>query len=413
MPTSMSTKSEESACPWGFEDGARQVLNRVRRAFAGLVDAVAERERGGAALKATELQRELGLPSTLAWRVHRVARSETPFSEVESIPGSTAIQRVIEQGRKKGLPAALLTELRHSIEQFESLVRNHAGSRQTFNSMVTSMGEMSHDTIDLACRKEAFQVNSRIWGGQARTTIHSSIYYPGSHRQAMHQATIVGNADVKRLHANVEPQSHRVLVGHLTRTEEDRRRKRFGPVLMEEFSTHPLPIVNRTELDNGEVKLDLLPPTMGNNGATSYFFTQGVFDFVWSLDDPERQNAVTTTCCRTPTESFIIDKLVYRDMFGVIDPHTAIFDGRTECKSIQELFSRQRLPLKVEALCLGRGLDAMHSADLPQYPAMVERVCSQLGWDVSQFDVYRCRVEYPIMSSITAIWFPLPDKGNW
>jgi len=65
------------------------------------------------------------------------------------------------------------------------------------------------------------------------------------------------------------------------------------------------------------------------------------------------------------------------------------------------------------SITLGAGPDAIHLSDLPRYPEMIAQVCDRLGWDVSQFDVYRCRIEYPIMTSLAAIWFPMPEKGNW
>jgi len=400
-----------------FEDEVRRSLNRIRRAFAGLLDAVAAVITGGGVPKATDLQRTLDIPTTLAWRVHRVARAENPLREVESIPGSTAIKRVAQQAKKKGLPAERLTELTASIDAFETLVQQHAGNRKTFNSMVASLAGETQDAIDVNCRKAAFQANSQIWGVQARALMLTGIYHPGSHNQAMQSAILMGAADVKRLHTDMSPHVLHLRIHPSEKAQSPASGPSgghpFGPALLEKFSTQPLPVVNREFTTDGWERVAILPPTMGANGATSFYIAHGEDETAWSLDNPEDEYTVSDAHCRTPAEVLIVDVLVYRDMFGAIEPQAAIFDGRQPRKTNRELLSRRKLPLRAKVEHLGAGPDAMHLSDLPRYPEMIAQVCDRLGWDVSQFDVYRCRIEYPIMSSLTAIWFPMPERGNW
>jgi hypothetical protein len=44
---------------------------------------------------------------------------------------------------------------------------------------------------------------------------------------------------------------------------------------------------------------------------------------------------------------------------------------------------------------------------------MVRSVCAGLGWDVEQFEVFRCVLEYPPLSAMVRVEFPLPQRGNW
>ena len=45
---------------------------------------------------------------------------------------------------------------------------------------------------------------------------------------------------------------------------------------------------------------------------------------------------------------------------------------------------------------------------MPRYVEMARYAFARLGWDGEQFEVYRCRVEYPVMHSAVVIRFPLP-----
>ena len=52
----------------------------------------------------------------------------------------------------------------------------------------------------------------------------------------------------------------------------------------------------------------------------------------------------------------------------------------------------------------------LHTADVPRYPKIAGYVFDRLGWDGSRFDVYRCRVQYPIVPSSVMLQFELPEK---
>ncbi len=46
---------------------------------------------------------------------------------------------------------------------------------------------------------------------------------------------------------------------------------------------------------------------------------------------------------------------------------------------------------------------------MPRYGEMAAYVFDRLGWDAEQFEVFRCRVEYPVMHSAVVVRFPLPE----
>ena len=58
---------------------------------------------------------------------------------------------------------------------------------------------------------------------------------------------------------------------------------------------------------------------------------------------------------------------------------------------------------------LGKGPSVLHTPDVPRYAQMGRYVFERVGWDGDRFDVYRCRVEYPVMPSSVAMCFDLPE----
>lgn len=58
---------------------------------------------------------------------------------------------------------------------------------------------------------------------------------------------------------------------------------------------------------------------------------------------------------------------------------------------------------------LGKGPSVMHTPDVPRYAEMIQYAFDRLGWDEARFDVYRCRVEYPVMPSSVVVRFDLPE----
>lgn len=44
---------------------------------------------------------------------------------------------------------------------------------------------------------------------------------------------------------------------------------------------------------------------------------------------------------------------------------------------------------------------------------MAESVLDRVGWDPAEFELFRCTLEYPLLSSTVRVRFELPQRGNW
>jgi hypothetical protein len=57
---------------------------------------------------------------------------------------------------------------------------------------------------------------------------------------------------------------------------------------------------------------------------------------------------------------------------------------------------------------LGRGIERVRTADIPDYGDMLDTVFQVTGWNSKEFDVYRVRMRYPPIPASVMLRHPLP-----
>ncbi len=113
---------------------------------------------------------------------------------------------------------------------------------------------------------------------------------------------------------------------------------------------------------------------------------------------------------RTPVEVAILDLLLHEDTYGPIEPSVFVHAEHTGEMPWEGLIhNRHRLPVHHSVVYLGKGPTALHTPDVPRYAEMARHVFERAGWEAERFDVYRCRIEYPVMPSSIGVAFDLPD----
>ena len=110
----------------------------------------------------------------------------------------------------------------------------------------------------------------------------------------------------------------------------------------------------------------------------------------------------------TPSEVLNVDLLIHESMH-ISDalPRPTVFGSALGGERLWECHDVDELPMRVEVATLGRGIDVLHSPDVPQYPEMARFVFERLGWDADSFYAYRCRVDYPVIPSLVRLMFTI------
>jgi hypothetical protein len=116
---------------------------------------------------------------------------------------------------------------------------------------------------------------------------------------------------------------------------------------------------------------------------------------------------------RTPCEVLLLDQFIHEDVFGRIDPELIVYSELASPNHYPAAGRRpHQLPAWEKVEYLGKGPSVVHTLDVPRYAEMVRFVFGRLGWDGERFDVYRVRIQYPVIPSAVAMRHELPKPPD-
>ncbi|MCH8824415.1 MAG: hypothetical protein IH984_13020 [Planctomycetes bacterium] len=405
-----------------FEQQSTAVMHRLRASLSVLIGAVPSTEE---LRKATDLQKALGIGNTLAWQVYKLAHARDPLVEASSVPGAGGMKRLFEAAAQHGVPAKHIEDSVAAIKEFDELVKFHAGDRMAFDSMISGMTEEGAQLVDAQQKRAAFRANSHLWGLQARTQLKCTIL-----NQSLDSTT---NLDLAQLQGYVNLRRFRqaipLLISDIQLIKDDEHKHNIlppyrreslagdgattqGAPLLKKFCSQPPPEIRTIRSEAGDVQTELVACGVGNESAVTFMFG----DVVRSVPGPYAGDAPpglrSHAWVRVPAEVLIQDVLIHEDVFGSLTTKTTVFGdhNRSPASSTFDLSGASLLGTKESTVYMGKGPTALQTPDVPRYPDMAEYAFDRLGWDGEKFDVYRCRVEYPVMPSAVVMHFDLPEK---
>lgn len=409
-------------------------MHIVRDAAKEVIDATIVVNGGRPIRKAADLQRALGIPTTLAWQVYRVAHAENLLGEVENVPGLKAVRRLIRAGEEKGLRLDALARLERTVKQFEHLVREHAGNRRAFNSIVAGLAGAPDGEVELQHRRLAFQANSHIWGTQVGTRLVTLIAHPsdssssGAHN-LLDVLTLMGTVDLCRLrgHAPYELSSSALADGSPLRNADrivalghplaSNDVTTPGSTILTDFSSPQFPKISNYVDEDGRLVVELDPDDVGRQHAVTAFIAEMYRAAAGSFRSRDELEFSSTGDVRSPIARWIVDLVIADGAFGEAPPQPRAYmvmnDMRgtyVQLTGIEQRYERKLIE-KPPVIPLGMGARALQSEDVPRYPEMFRSLCNQLGWDSEAFRIYRCCVDYPVISSSIVVGFDLPEKS--
>jgi hypothetical protein len=352
--------------------------------------------------RAVDLERALGLDKKLAWQVFRLARSTHPLAEVRNIPARSSIRRLLQAARRRRAPKAVIDRLDVAFAKFDRFMLMHAPDREGLVSMLSGLGGASDDQFKLKVRKSLFRSAAHFWGIHARMLIRTSIFHgkPGPgyvEDSALIQATV----GLERLRAN-QPADFLMMM----RTKTDpiipggpaSVPVRHPPELLREFCTGPLPQFSPHPEGSrqGESKLRLPP---GRTGAATLYSMQ----LHECISNTLQTDYYGRTFVTVPTEALVWEMLM---PVGWTNPATvrgAMYGCREHPEQSFNERADDRTPQQESVEYLGT-LDAAPPMDgSPRHAEAVRHALGRLGWLDTRYDVYRCRVQYPVLHTLMAI----------
>lgn len=398
-----------------FLDETAAVLGRVRAGLAEVIAAVP-----GPVTDSADLYRALRIQKTASWRIFKAATAADPLAAAPHVPTQAVLRKFFEAAAAKGVQPGKIESAARATEDLERLVAKHAGDRATFDSMIGALLDAEESRqISLNHRRLVFRGLKHILGMQAQTLLKFFAIQPAAEDpNVLDLARVEGIINLRQLRSDAPLIVSRACVvsqrGDIRRV----RREPLGTVvgnermsLLTEFCSKPLPEFVETEETSDVLQGELVSRGVGQCGAITCFeghVVRGIGSRYWSEDDPW---SCACQKVRTPCEAVILDFLVREGTFGGNQPQAA-----SCCEHFHELrgenpWMQRSLPTTRETVSyLGRGASVLQTQDFPRYPELARSVFDRLGWNDQAFDVYRCRIEYPVVPSTLMIYFDLPKR---
>lgn len=404
-----------------FEAKALTVMNRVAAAMRSLVNAVP-----GAVESAADLERKLGVTKKVAWQVYKITEARDAIAAATFVPGADPVRKLLAAAEKSRVPVSLRSELAEAFDAFESLVHEHAGDRASFLSMLDSMmGNADIEAgadVDRLHRRACFRSYSHFLGIQIATRysimmVREDPDCPGHNMFVSLRARL----GLRRLRpeATVGVDRYFVTTGleHLNAAPVPEPldpvafRKYSAPILPA-FCTSPLPKLTTIDEGGGIARVELAEREVGRSGAADLVLgtvTRAVPRPHGRDGAPHGFHTMSTN--DVPTQLIVLDAMVRRADFGIVKPETYVYANPRAEESKEQRDKSPLLRCRERVEHVGSGLSSTASGDLPCYTEMVAHICGRLGWDPNEFDVYRLRIEYPLMHTAIRVAVPL-DGSN-
>ena len=382
-------KSPKQGSSEDFNQEARQALGQLQEAVRRVLAAVMV-----GSIRPTDLCRVFGLDYALAWQIHALTEQHDLLMSGRIVPKRGAMERFMLAAERIG-PENLARPVREAYEGFERVVAELAGGRDAFDAMLTLQRPTDGAGLRKA-RRAAHKANAAVWGVTCRCKTHM-VAFRTRPTGEFDSLAVLGYVGLQRLHA-----SAMVSTLATTRTWDGK-----GPApdgvkpdvvecgLIEEACSTPLPRIESTVSPDGSPQDFLKLNGMGLRSESTVFWRSSKLGVPNTTSTPPH-NIISS--CRVPAERLLLDFLMPRGWVSVDSAQAWITPDPGQYIASSPT-TPYRLPFEGTGKYLGTALSALHSTAVPHYADIVRKEIERLGWNDTEFDIFRCEVEYPILHS--------------
>lgn len=392
-----------------LEAEAGGLLLELRPALAAVVSALRP-----PVVRAAELRRHLNLDQKLAWSIFNAATARDASTLASLLPGRRAMERFFAAAETNGVAPDTIRRARTAFAHFEESVARHAGSRDAFETMVAELGQEGAEATgtsaaDLRNKRAAFRATSLLWGREARVGLGVWIMHPSAIPDLLDGVFIRGLLGLRRtrrtvpLHA-VAHHWHGPGPGDpAVKPPVALDPRETGPDaigLLRDFCSQPLPEFRALVRKDGYQRHELVSNALGPSGEVDYFIGMAFpGESAAPTSVPESELFMFKTV-DLPMGVYIGDILIHRSIWDVHPPEVGVYAGTVAGGgSATEFPESDLLPVTEHAEYLGEGIDAGRTPVVPRYAEMMGYAMDRMGWKGDEFRVFRCRVEFPVLSS--------------
>lgn len=385
---------------------ADRVAQRLHGDLARLVDQLPEAARGGSGMA-----RHLGLVRNTCQRVSAFLSEAPSAQSLARLPGVRGLEQFIDSLADRDTPRDQVQTARASVGQFAQLIVSIAGSHAKLCDRLSARTE----TRDQASGPGTLQARAALTAAAVEVTGRScqTLVSLQAFRQAPTPGHLTWALASGLIGARMSPHGMPMTLATGNTEHWDkpptRQAPQDDPILLEEFTTTPLPTVTTRGSEGNRVQV-IDPANLEH---------EAVFDVVTMrplMDVPPlspTQPGLTQVWCliNSPAEALIFDIYLHRAMERDYRPAIDAllrYPGTTAPDEDKWL---TRLPDQPTLTLLGEGLARAGSPDWARHHELTEAFFDRIGWAGEEFVGFRCAVRYPIWRAGYCMSFSYAGRG--
>lgn len=383
----------------------RELMARLRAVLEALPDTP---QRPGV------LARRLRLNRDICGRVLMVCREREPLQALHVAPGPEPLRRFVRAAAREEVPRDAIAAAMESIDRFDQLIRNEAGTRAVLNACLSASLPTARERFELASKQAVFKGMGQLRGVEAAAWLSCQIFHPSSGDPLRHDAVVIdGAVGIRRLRPNVPLK-----------------------VRYDEFPPFPgLPVAAALESASVAVPLDWRPFAANppaqlrsyGEPPSRYFVLdahdagpQAMVDLfgAWYHARGRARSIVAENGYRRcilvlpdiPAQTLVFDAVLHEDVYPGAEPELSVFRVHSDGPAHPDDPRRQgdRIAVAEHIEFLGRDLRRLHVQEWPGYADYLVQLIAALGWNPAAFRAYRCRIQYPVPDWQVAMAFQPP-----
>ncbi len=416
-PADLSTK--RSAQPLSADETlqadavARRLHSELRELLASLPPTLQSPSR---------LAKEISTDRSVCQRIVGSVRGPFPGPGLlVKLPGAKGLQQFLDAMQSNALAEAdQLINLRAAVDQFEQTVVRLAGSQSRLNRRLRARSAQAESARSSASREPSandelgirtalFDSAAQLTGRWSEAWVAVYVYHPsGPDRDRLDVPRVFG---LVGHHARPDAVP---LVFHSFSHAGDPRGDnapepglREQPVVLEEFTTSPIPLVSTTRpgefmvqsIDHEltEQSVDLMLAATGNVPHPST--TPNRLEELWAL-------------INLPVRRMVLDAYLHQDEARESIPSLAVHLWRPDFATDAGRRWQTRMPHTPRLQLLGQGIERAHTPVYSRQEALTRTLFEKAGLDPHAYVGVRCEVEYPIWRTGYCITFDFARPSN-
>jgi hypothetical protein len=316
----------------------------------------------------------------------------------------------LSASKKRGVSQDAIDEALAAFAAFEKFVSDTSGDREQFETMVMSYASSPEsEQMGMHHRKAAFKADCHFFGVAVDTLAIAVLFHPGEKPGTVDFVGVRQMLGLRRLRANTDVLVDRWKINRdisanendfiLSDALEPEAAALHNAAVIPEFCTKPmLPLVTSIE-ENGDIRTLLKHRDIGVGQDVDIATARICRGMPVTLTADGRPMFDGLIEFSRPTRIQVIDNYIHRPTWPNMVPSSGVFAHLSRRLPSKVEGEGVRLPLNEQFSYMGTGADVARIREVPRYPDLVKHACQKMGWRFEDMDLYRIRLEYPLMDS--------------